>query len=384
MFGRRPTKYELHVQIDNRWLMQSVFDDEKTAVTRAKQAVLAKDAQAVKVIEELTGLGGRRKEREVFTQKAPVGASSRNVCLEAEPFSAKLETVEDLYQPVIRRATGQIIKNFLTEVGISPTELYFNGTNLKRFRREERLPSSFYFAFLKYWQNPTEKDTQKMLGTLDQLFNEAMIRARDFEAAKTMVFTSADQAAEALANGASLDDPYGHFSYTCALCGYLGEHRAWPAKMDELFKVAIAAKNDGLWALVDEMSAEILEMSDMIRDVLGDHKSLADALMVLSDLCIGSTFLPGPGSWVNVPWLIKAIRKGYLPRTQAMLVLRLVRAMGGDNPLTKQGARRDGQALGDLRKKLTLPNGDLLGGQHMEAAFERRWDRVRKQILAEG
>ncbi len=384
MFGRRPTKYEVHVQSDNRWMMQGVFDDETSAVARAKQMVLAKDVQAVKVIEEQTGLGGRRKEKEVFSQKAVAGTSSRNVCLEAEPFSAKIETVDDLYQPVVRRATGQIIKNFLTELGVSPTEFYYSGTHLKRFRREERLPNSFYFAILKYWQNAPQADTQKMLGTFDQLFNEAMIRARDFEAGKSLIITSPDQAAEALANSAGFDDDFGRFSFICALSGYLAEFRVWPAKMDEIFKVAIAAKNDRVWGLADEMSAEILEMSDMIREVLGDHKNLADALTVLADMCLGNTFLPGPGAWANVPWLVKAIRKNYMPRTQAMLVLRLVRAMGGDNPLTKQGARRDAQALGDLRKKLTLPNGQLLGGNHMEAAFERRWDKVRKQILAEG
>ena len=143
MFGRRPTKYEMHVQTDGRWAMQSVFDDEKTAISRAKAMLTVRDTQAVKVVEEQVGLGGRRKEREVFNQKAAAGPASRNVCLEAEPFNAKIETVEDLYSPVVRRATGQIIKNFLTELGASPTEFIHSGTHLKRFRREERLPSSF-------------------------------------------------------------------------------------------------------------------------------------------------------------------------------------------------------------------------------------------------
>lgn len=384
MFSRN-SKFEVYVQKENRWALQSAFDEEVQAVQSARNHLGVPGVQAVRVVEEWSGLGGRRKEREVLSQQAVAGAKKATICLEPDPFSCKLETLEDIYHPVVRRAIGQIMKNFLTELVISPTEFVHGGQHMKRFFREERLPGAFYFIFVKFWQDaPKDVDAGVLTSRMDKLFNEAMNRAAGFSTGRKLVIKSREEAVAALTRSAELSqEDGGRFAFNAALSEYLGEFRAWPAKLDEVFNIAIMAKDDRMWQLTDEICAEVLEMSEMIRDLLGDHKNLATALMVLADYVMGESAVPGAGGWSNHLWISKGISRGRLPRTQASLLLRLVRALNGNNPLTKTGARADGQALGDLRKKLTLPTRDLIGGKHMESAFERRWSRVRETLLQE-
>lgn len=386
MLGRKKAaKFEIHVKKENRWSIQTAVDDGVMATARAKGYLLATGVTAVKVVKETTGFTGRTSQTTVFGAERQAVSTKSRTCYTPEAFTAPLEDANDLIAPVVRRAVGQTIKNYLVEQVISPTEFLFARQHLLRFHKDDKLPSAAFFNFAKGWQNaPEELDQKAIQARIGGLFGDAQKVAQAREQALPAPMENTGDAQAHIQGCKRLFD--GHEverMITTGVCIFLSKHRTWPSKLDQLFLIGDQTGDHAVWDLVDTITAEVLEISEMIKDLLGGHDSLADALLVLADFATGRDVPTGAGGWDGAPQLVEGIAAGRLPHIQASLILRLARAVSGDAMLTKLGARKDAEAMSRLREKLLLPNRDMVGGQAMERAFERRWDRIRTRILQE-
>jgi hypothetical protein len=381
----RTVRFEIHTYDGNRWMIAAMVEEsESQALNRARRMLASQLYEAVKVVCEATSLFGRVSNKEIFHERRPKPANKRGLALAAEAFDAPLETPTDLFNPVIRRALGQSLKNFLTEFTITPTELLYHSGHQQRFRREDTLAGAACHHLGKAWKNaPSELSGMKLIDHLDRLLQGVEEKAKAFSKKPPALLKSPPEIGPQLTHLRQKlpDAEAGDYAWQAMLVHYLADYTSWSAKIDQLLAISACANERGVTEFADNVIAEIIEISDLVKDLLGEQKDLAHALLTLTDIIMQGEAQLGRGAWEGAGELLRRLKKGQLARVKATLTLRLARSLAGDVPLSKQGARKDSESLQQIKAKLLQPDRSLFGGPALEKAFARRWERVRQALL---
>jgi hypothetical protein len=353
---RRTASYEVETADGNRWIVDSVHAFEARAMERAQILASGTDWDGVRVLEEKEGskpkvihqVSCRRKEKPVTI--VPVEEA------------ALCEDYEDLLTLPARRTIGRLMRNYLDREGLAPLELLFDRGRLRVLRHNETI----WFQGLRHLAAVQARrsgdEARDRVTILDRLGEEAVERARDVpELAEPWAKLEAGAVADALEGL----DPWEAAALGARL---LGSSRDWKGKLDRLAVLLDGESDPDAVAWLDDLASEILDGAAAVRDLLGGQADLATALLAAAGVAMGRPLRQGDSPAAR---LAGAFARHRLPRARAALLAHVEMALGGVQPLTREGEATDRKAFHDLVRALAGPGG-LQGGSGMAEAVVRR------------
>ena len=122
----RIIRYEIGTRRDGRWMIECARERESEAIALARTLLASKSYEAVRVMRERDLHGTTLVQTPIFeatcsgdgSQPLRVSASDERDCWCTE--------LDELYGARSRRAIGQLLRSFLDQLKITPTELLHN------------------------------------------------------------------------------------------------------------------------------------------------------------------------------------------------------------------------------------------------------------------
>jgi hypothetical protein len=361
------TSYEIHVFADKRWVITEMAADEEAAKAFADNLLQTGNHAAVRVIRDFERLDGTHAETVVLEKKAPEKAPG-DLTLAPITDAPLCTTVEEVYGLASRTTIGRLLRKYLDEIVLTPTEFLHDAKEMKRFGdRGNLLFSAIDRVAGLQARAAGDADPRARRTFLETTWETLQKRARAFAATKPKPPASF---AEAVAQSAADPDP--SFSLMSRLTLALMERRNWQAKLEQV--LAWADEPEAQAEVIDGLLADLVVPAQMVQDLLGFQPNLASALGQIVDLAEGlaepAKFAPDLFVEMN-----RLFAEGRLPRTREALMARTVREIGGANPLSRNDPAQEFEMFHRLLHRLV--NRDrVAGGPLMAEALLQRGSRV--------
>lgn len=372
---QRASKFEVHGLKTGRWSIHSILDDEALAVEEAQRMLADRVAQAVRVIAVRTSALGLTRESVVLEREAPPEA--KPILLRPIPYGTPLcASAHDLGASGGRRAIGHIFHQYLARQQIGPTELLFHAGHGRKLSEYGGLLRSALSKLAQVQAPVTGEGVRERLQRLDTLVEEVEGRARRYLALSRAwrVPPPGDSAAiAAWAQGQARGQP-GLFEefFLTATALRLASVRTQAGKL-EILAEDIATAPRQTYPLLDGLIADYLPFPEVIQDVFGPQRSLADFLIALTLLLRqpGTPALDTPRG-PSLAALAAGLAMDALPETRAVLMEWLVRELASDHPLYRHDPDQEGAQLERVRQTLVGRDSAVFGGAPVEHALELR------------
>ncbi|MBF0562961.1 MAG: hypothetical protein HQL37_13290, partial [Alphaproteobacteria bacterium] len=123
--------FSVQVYQDNRWMIDAEMDSETAALKYAESLVTAAEHSGVKVTRERTRADGTISEQEIFNKT--VQTKQKKLSIKGIDDANDCKNDIDFYNLQSRITIGRLLRNFLDELCITPTELLHNYRIIKKF-----------------------------------------------------------------------------------------------------------------------------------------------------------------------------------------------------------------------------------------------------------
>jgi len=361
------TSFEIHVFADKRWVIAELASDEDAAKTFADNLLHTGNHAAVRVVRDFERLDGTHAETVVLEKKAPEKASG-DLMLAPIAEAPLCSSLEDLYALSSRTTIGRLLRKYLDEVVLTPTELLHDAKEMKRFGdRGNLLFSAIDRVSGLQARDAGASDPRERRAFLDSAWEGLQKRARAFLAGKPKPPLTFAEAWAAAAR-----DPEPSFSLLSRLTLALVERRSWQSKLEQV--LAWAAEPEAQEEVIDGLLADLVVPAQMVQDLLGFQPNLAFALGQIVDLAEGraepAKFAPELFTDLN-----RLFAEGKLPQTQQVLMTRTIREIGGANPLSRNDPGQEFEMFHRLLHRL-VDHDRVAGGPLMAEALLQRATRV--------
>jgi hypothetical protein len=375
----RATSFEIAGRRDGRWTIEATRAAESEAVALARALLAEGGYEAVRVLRARE-IGARvAYESAVFEAARPAGATVPVRLAASHERDAWCGEIEDLYGARSRRAIGQMLRQFLDQVGITPGELLHHPRHARRLEEAGTLLAAAVHATARARAAALGESTAASLRALDALIAEALRRA---------VVARADAAHP-------LPDAHGIDAFVAAATArgpdaaairhaiHHGLARALEGAPTLLARLAAAlawgteATTPAAAAAIDALVADCLGAGTVLGELLGAQPNRAAALRFAVALARGEAVPPPPraASWYGD--FARFVAAHPAPETRAVLFARVERELAGDRPLARGGAIEEAEALKALAGALQdETSGGYAGGAAVVAAMLRRWRRL--------
>lgn len=366
--------YEVLVHTDKRWILDGTCDDEAEALRLAASLMAARRFASVKVVKESKGPSGRTSEKVIFHEKCPPRPEKQLTISPLNEAPEPCRTAGDLTRPAARAAVNRLLRRYLDAAGLLPGELVFSYHALKRFMDHEAglYPSAVdRVATLQAPDLGVEVKARR--DDLFRMVEEAGFKARDAEREKLMRKATLDTpakliaAADRLAMPGELRDLYVQTAIARDLMG----RRGWLGKLEALMGALDHDLAEHDRCLIDAFIADALGVPDLIQDLLGPRPNLAGAIHALLDLSQGRPDPKMRGDSELGEALRRRLGAGELPLTGTVVLERVIREVGGGQPLARNDPSREEACFADLVTRLT-EGGRFHGGPPMVEALTQR------------
>ncbi|SEH57159.1 hypothetical protein [Magnetospirillum fulvum] len=363
------TSFEIHVFADKRWVITEMAADEAAAKAFADNLLHTGNHEAVRVVRDFERLDGTHAETVVLEKKAPEKAPG-DLTLAPIAEAPLCTTIEDVYALPSRTAIGRLLRKYLDEVVVTPTEFLHDAKEMKRFGdRGTLLFSAIDRVAGLQSREAGEADPRERRAFLESAWETLQKRARDFAAAKPKPKPPASFA-EALTQSAADPDPA--FGLMARLTLALLERRSWQGKLELV--LAWALEPEVRPEVIDGLLADLVVPAQMVQDLLGFQPNLAAALGQIVDLAEGraepAKFAPELFADLN-----QMFAAGRLPQAQQALMARTIREIGGANPLSRNDPAQEFEMFHRLLHRL-VERDRVAGGPLMAEALLQRATRV--------
>jgi len=248
--------------------------------------------------------------------------------------------------------------------------LLHSAAEMKRFGDKGTLLFSSIDRIGTLQATATGEEGKARRDLLSRRWEEGVVRARKFMATKPAVPKCFGDVLKGVAKGGD-DHPYLFLSYVTLR---LLETRSWIGKLDVILAWADEAAKEGdpapALAHMDGIVADILNSAQLIQDLLGFQANLGAALCALADLAEGKG-QPAKFSPETFKGLNALFARGVLPQARRVLLGRVVRELGGQNPLSRNEPKQEYEVFTKVMHRLVSHRGVLGGGEAAEAMVHR-------------
>lgn len=362
--------FEIQVLTDKHWVVAEFATDEAKAKAFADNLLQKGNHSAVRVVRDRRGADGLHKETVIQEKTATPRATAPDALLSPVKDAPVCRQLADLYGPGARLTMGRLLRKYLDEVVVSPSELLHSAAEMKRFGDKGSLLFSSIDRISTLQATATGEEGKARRDTLSRMWDEGMARARKFLASKPATPRTFADVLKGVAKGGD-EHPYLCLSYMALR---LLETRSWLGKLDVLLawadEVAGQEHAGPALALMDGIAADILNSAQLIQDLLGYQANLGAALCALADLAEGKgeagKFAPETFRGLNA-----LLGKGVLPQARQALLGRVMREVGGQNPLSRNEPKQEYEVCHKVMHRLVSHRGVLGGGEAAEALVHR-------------
>ncbi len=395
--GKRASShhFEVMTQRDGRWLLDStvgteldglgrepttreIQKTEENAVSRAKGLLATGDFQAVKVVCETTGIFGHKTTKEVFSQVSTVKRGERLI---PQAFKGEIPlcaTADDLTRRPACRVIGTVYRDFLNKYGLIGIELVHFFPHFRRLEEQSVLMQGGLKVIADRQAQGTDRPVKERLNQLQDLTRKALDRAREAMAERRLPpFDDADLDALMARLAQRFEGENVRYYAIVVMARELMGAPSQLARLDLALRALPQAHEVDAVGLLDEVVAGCLDMPGIVMELVGHQPSLAEAMVVLSELGNGA-FWPARGGNALGGQVASHIREGRLIWAKQSIWDRILREIASSNQLIKAEPKREWQ---ETQRMI-----DVLGTAAPEAYRERllaqlssRLDRLRQR-----
>jgi hypothetical protein len=365
MSGPR-VSFEVQVLEDKHWVVAQFLSDESQAKVFADNLLQKGNHAAVRVVKDWQRLDGSHTETVVHEKTGEVKGQGADLSLGAIADAPVCRALDDFYKPEARQTIGRLVRKYLDEMQLTPSELLHSAQELKRFGDKGTLLFSAIDRVSTLQAAVTGEESRQRRDVLSKAWDDILGRARALAARKPPLCTSfAEIAAEAAKAGA--DQAYVAQSLMTLR---LLEVRSYTGKLDILLEWAAEEPPAPALDWIDLFIADMVLSAQLIQDLLGYQANLGAALTQLCDLAEGKAqaakFAPATFTALNA-----FLAKGGLVQTKAVLLSRVTRELAGANPLSRNEPKQENEVFVRLCHRLVGHKGVLAGGAAAEALLHR-------------
>jgi hypothetical protein len=360
------TSFEVQVLTDKNWVIAQLHEDEGKAKAFADSLLKTGNHAAVRVVRDYQRADGSHTETVVEEKKGELrggGDLSLAPITEAPPCTG----LDDFLAAPARATISRLLRKYLDEVVITPTELLHSAPELKRFGDKDRLLFSSIDRVSSLQAKAMGEDVKARRDFLDKSWDQLMARAKAAQAKKLATPKTPRELLDAVAK-----QPEAERSYVTGalLVQRLLETRNWLGKIDLVLQWAEADGGPELMALMDGVVADTTSSAQLIQDLLGFQPNLGSALCHLTDLAEGKAepakFAPPSFAGLNA-----LLASGKLAQSRQTLFGRVIRELSGTNPLSRNEPSKEYEMFHKVVHRLVSVGGVIGGAASAEAILQR-------------
>lgn len=358
--------FEIQVLSDKHWVVAQFATEEAQAKALADNLLQRGNHSAVRVVRDRRGTDGLHKET-VIQEKTATVKQTTDLSLAPISDAPMCRDLADFYTPESRLTIGRLLRKYLDEVVVTPTELLHSGAEMKRFGDKGALLFSAIDRVSTLQAAMSGEDAKARRDFLSRSWDALVARARALAARKLPVVTTFAEILTVVEAGGE------EHPYLCQtmMAQRLIETRSWIGKLDILLAWAAEQGAAPVMALIDGIVADIVLSAQLIQDLLGFQANLGSALIQLCDLAEGRAE-PAKFAPVDSFTALNAVfAAGLLPQAREVLMSRVTRELGGANALSRNEPKQEYEAFVKVLHRLVGHRGVLGGGAAAEAMLHR-------------
>ncbi|MFN3077215.1 MAG: hypothetical protein ABT940_10105 [Alphaproteobacteria bacterium] len=377
-------KFAVQISRDNRWIVDTLFEDEAKAKAQAQKLVKDPKNDGVRIQREKRRADGSYDEEVVF-ESLKKGDKKKDYSLVEITAAPLCETLSELYAQPSRQTIGRLFTRYLDDVVLTPTELLCSYRELKRLMDMDIVQTAVD-KVSTLQANATGTDGRARRDALFGLLDQALARARkasektDLPQVKSLGFAEAVKRIDASAPEAERD-----FLAHVALSRDLADKRSWTGKIEMVLGEMDKATSDRPLALLDAMLADLLGARGVLGEMFGNVPHLGAMLLRIMDLSLGRLAIPAGGR--PSPDLLAAINQrlgsGRMPESRAELEGQFQRQVKSTQPLVKSEPTAEIEAFRQIIGRVVTAD-EIYGGSIVAEALTLRYSRFLPQGGAVG
>ena len=360
------TSFEIQVLDDKHWVIAEMAGDEDKAKAFAENLLQAGNHAAVRVVKDYQRIDGTHTETVLLEKQAAAkGPSDPTLAnITSAPLCAELE---DFYGQPARVTMGKLLRKYLDEALVTPTELLHDAKEMKRFGDKGNL---LFGAIDKVSglqaRAAGDENSKARKDFLDKSWEQLLARAKDFAAGKPKIPAHFAEAVAAAKGDA--------FTLRALLAMAMLEKRSWFGKLDMLIAWAAEPAAAAHMPVIDGIISDLMVPAQVIQDLLGFQSNLSSALCQIVNLTEGKAEAAkfAPQSFTDLNALFAA---GRLPLTREVLMGRVIREVGGTNPLSRNDPSQEFEMFHKMLHRL-VDKDAVTGGPPLAESLLQRGSRV--------
>ena len=363
LFGKERV-YEVMVNDGQRWIIDCVVNQRKQAL--AKASILVEEAKFPLV--RVTFSKDNKREEIIFDEACNVRADESVSIIPIEE-AEYCEVAVELHHFPARRTIGKILRKYLDNEGLTPSELVFNAQHIKQLIRIDRLSDMAMQRIATLQARERQEDTKKRIGQLYGLVKEAQEITEAIKPQHDYREMLEDQGLSPVIShiNASVPSSDVHLHVGVALSKYMGEQRDWPHKIALVLAMIKKAPDNISYIYLDEALAEIIDSPQAVKDILGPQGELGSTLCVLGAIVAGK-FEGNRKGEEQLLEISKLLQTEKVPQACTSFYSHIASALASLHPLTREGIEGDKEIFSDIISSLSQPGG-ICGGPNMAAAL---------------
>lgn len=375
--GDAAVKFEVFIEEDSRWVINTVSEDEQEAVSQARKLLSVPATVAVQVVRERVGVLGRVFSTVVYEERR---SDRKKAEFRANPIEGPVPTpcldLAALFAAESRRLIGRVLRDYLDKFTLSASELLHSFRHMKKLGETDSLLYGAVQQVALAQARMTGETGKDRVRVLHDLVDLAMVRAQALEADRTRPRIGTGGLRQALAEAsARFQGEELEYRLRYAIAEHLADGRSWIDKLDRLVRLAGDGRSPEVARLIDPFVGDVLGSTGALRDILGAQEDLAAALEALVNIARGTH----DGKGTEVPDITTAIcaliTAHGMPETAASLVARVSKGLEGSARLTRGEPQDEVAAFRRLVGLLKDKHGKMLGGAEIQDAVSRRSGR---------
>ena len=367
---RQQNLFEIQVYQRDHWVIEGQEKDEATAVSFAKAQVGQGKVEGMRVLRQWTRADGAVVETEIFCQFRP---KNDRITIQTVDAASRCEEIEEYYGTDSRFTVGRVLRQYLEEVVVTPTEIMHNFAELKRLRDKDALvPSAI--GHVAQVQAGGSGDGRARRDEMFNVLEKMTVRARnasrrELPNIKTIGFS---RLFAELSTSAADERP--DFLSLVALSRELVNMRNFALKVQ--FLVGLLTKEEGMspesTAIIDGVIADVLGSASVIQELLGPQPNLMTAIINLCDLAEGKLDTSKRHAEDFAIPMNQLFAEGRLPSSRMVLLDWVRRQLKGTQPLNRHEPAKERETFTRLLQRMVGPGGVIGGGPVAEGLTLRR------------
>lgn len=359
------------------WSLVEAMEDRTGAIARAKE-LLEGGAQAVRVMKETFQSSSGDYMSLVVLEEGDLSSTKKKKKTDEAPKNPlPCFKAGDLYSYHARMTLSRLIGDWLARQELTVTEPLHSAEALERF---EATGTTYQHAVQKIAVAEaagSDMPVSQIIKQLNELCNAAIQRVyRDekkgvFPALKPGQFAPL---AEKLGNNTDA-----RYVLNGALAKYLADVKNWDAKLSAILALMAEIPAEGpvrtlLLNMVDTLTAEMLNGTAALADLLGSNPDLGHALLNLIHLFLGTPAENSTSAGINE--LARLFAKDDLPEARAAIANRILSELKSMKRLCPNSFDDELKMLRKLANNLVRGQGKYLSNENLIGAFVERSKRL--------